>query len=186
MTIVASDPDDRWVIRAGGLGVTVVATLVTAVVELYLTPLRVAGAPIGASVVFAVAVNWVLAWFALHTTRRRWAVSVPWGLWSVVMVFAAGARTPEGDHLLFRNDVPSVGDLIPLAMILLGSLSFAVFAYRMILGKTRAPTPRQPPGGGPGSSTGASLHRDPGRLPADPLTRDARVAAVRRRVAGRR
>lgn len=124
-------PADSALIRATGLVVTVVATLVTAVVELYLTPLRIAGVPIGASVLFAVAVNWVLAWFVLHTTRRRWAVGVPWVLWTVIMLFAAGARTTEGDYLLGGDD------WIALVMILVGSLSFAVFAYRMILGKIR-------------------------------------------------
>lgn len=124
-------PSDSGLIRVTGLVVSVVATPVTAVVELYLTPLRIAGVPIGASVIFAVAVNWVLAWFALHTTRRQWAVGVPWVLWTVVMLFAAGARTTEGDYLLGGSD------WIALVMILLGSLSFAVFAYRMILGKIR-------------------------------------------------
>ncbi|GLY95740.1 hypothetical protein [Actinoplanes sp. NBRC 103695] len=124
-------PADSALIRAAGLVVTIVATMVTAVVELYLTPLRIAGVPIGASVIFAVAVNWALAWFVLHTSRRPWAVGVPWVLWTVIMLFAAGARTTEGDYLLGGDD------WIALVMILVGSLSFAVFAYRMILGKIR-------------------------------------------------
>ncbi|MFG1602931.1 hypothetical protein [Actinoplanes sp. NPDC049265] len=123
-------PADSTLVRTGGLIVSVLATLVTAVAELYLTPLRIAGVPIGASVLFAVVVNWALAWFALHTTRRRWAVGVPWVLWTVLMLFAAGARTDEGDYLLGGDD------WIALVMILVGSLSFAVFAYRMILSRT--------------------------------------------------
>jgi hypothetical protein len=124
-------PADRTLVRAAGLVVSALATVVTAVVELYLTPLRIGGVPIGASVLFAVVVNWALAWFALHTTRRRWAVGVPWVLWTVLMLFAAGARTDEGDYLL------SGSDWIALVMILVGSLSFAVFAYRMILSRAK-------------------------------------------------
>ena len=124
-------PADSTVIRVAGLFVVAIATLVTAIVELYLTPLRIAGVPVGASVLFAVVINWTLAWFALRTTRRRWAVGVPWVLWTVIMLFAAGAKTTEGDYLL------SGTDWIALVMILAGSLAFAVFAYRMILGKVR-------------------------------------------------
>lgn len=124
-------PSDSGVVRAAGLLVAVVATVVTAIVELYLTPLRIAGVPVGASVLFAVVANWALAWFVLHTTRRRWSVGLPWVLWTVIMLFAAGARTEEGDYLL------SGSDWIALVMILVGSLSFAVFAYRMILGRTK-------------------------------------------------
>jgi hypothetical protein len=122
---------DSGVVRSLGLFVTVLATVVTAVVELYLTPLRLGGVPIGVAVVFAAAANWALAWFALATTARRWAVGVPWALWTVIMLFAAGARTAEGDYLLSGND------WVALVMILVGSLSFAVYAYRMIIRRPR-------------------------------------------------
>lgn len=124
-------PRDSAVVRVAGLVVTLVATVVTALVELYLTPLRVFGVPTGASVLFAAVANWGLAWFVLRTTRRRWSVGLPWVLWTVIMFFAAGATTAEGDYLL------SESDWIALVMILVGSLVFAVFAYRMILGRVR-------------------------------------------------
>jgi hypothetical protein len=63
----------------------------------------------------------------VQTAGRRWAVGVPWVLWTVVMLFAAGAKTAEGDYLISGND------WIALVMILVGSLSFAVYAYRLIV-----------------------------------------------------
>jgi hypothetical protein len=119
-------------VRIAGLVVALLATVVTAVAELYLTPLRIGGVPIGASVLVAAAANWGIAWFAVHTTGRRWASGPPWALWTMIMFFAAGSRTREGDYLLSGND------WIALVMILVGSLAFAVHAYRMIL---RRPAP---------------------------------------------
>ena len=43
------------------------------------------------------------------------------------MLYAAGGRTTEGDYLLAGDD------WVAMAMILIGSLTFAVYAYRMIL-----------------------------------------------------
>jgi hypothetical protein len=122
-------PDPRLapVLLAAGLLVSIVATVVTAVAELYLTPLRLGGVPIGVAVLFAAVANWGLGWFAVTTTGRRWALAPPWALWTIIMLFAAGVRTREGDYLLSGND------WIALVMILVGSLSFAVFAYRLIL-----------------------------------------------------
>ncbi len=117
----------EWAVRAGGVVVVLAATVVTAVAELYLTPLRIAGVPTGVAVPFAAVANWGLAWFALTTTGRRWALALPWVLWTVIMLFAAGVRTTEGDYLLGGND------WVALVMILVGSLTFAVYAYRVIL-----------------------------------------------------
>jgi len=122
-----ADPRLPPLLGAAGLLIAILATMVTAVAELYLTPLRLGGVPIGVAVVFAAVANWGLAWFAVTTTGRRWALAPPWALWTIIMLFAAGVRTREGDYLLSGND------WIALVMILVGSLSFAVFAYRLIL-----------------------------------------------------
>jgi len=137
MSVVSTEPEtpadqhtDRWIeplLLPAGLLISVLATVVTAVAELYLTPLRLFGFPLGLAVVFAGLVNWGLGWFAVTTTGRRWALAVPWGLWTLLMLFAAGVRTREGDYLLSGND------WVGLVMILVGSLSFAVYAYRLIL-----------------------------------------------------
>ena len=116
-------------LTAAGLLIAILATVVTAVAELYLTPLRLGGVPVGVAVVFAAVANWGLGWFAVTTTGRRWALAPPWALWTMIMLFAAGVRTREGDYLL------SGTDWIALVMILIGSLSFAVFAYRLILAR---------------------------------------------------
>jgi len=125
-------------IRAAGLLIALVATVVTAIGELYLTPLRIGGVPVGVAVPFAAAANWGLAWFAVRTTGHRWAIGPPWALWTLLMLFAAGARTTEGDYLV------SGEDWVALVMILVGSLTFAVYAYRAILHRTvvsAAPSP---------------------------------------------
>jgi hypothetical protein len=122
-------PDPRLapVLGVAGLLISILATVVTAVAELYLTPLRLGGVPTGVAVVFAAVANWSLAWFAVTTTGWRGALALPWALWTLIMLFAAGVRTREGDYLLSGND------WIALVMILVGSLSFAVFSYRLIL-----------------------------------------------------
>ena len=125
-------------VRAGGLIVVLLATVVTAVLELYLAPLRIGGVPIGVAVLFAAAANWVLSWFAEYTTGRRWPIAVPWALWTALMLFAAGARTTEGDYLVTGDN------WVALVMILVGSLIFAVYAYRAILGRTVASRPTRP------------------------------------------
>jgi hypothetical protein len=130
------------IVRAGGVVVSVVFAFVSAIFELLLSTLRAGdfvsvwkGNPIGSghgpliplAVVLAVAGNIGLAWFAVGTTGRRWALGPPWALWTVVMLIAAGVRTHEGDYLL------SGTNYVALAMILIGSLTFAIYAYRMIL-----------------------------------------------------
>jgi hypothetical protein len=136
------------VIRAGGVVVSIVAAFVTGVLELFLTTLRWGdlssiwrGDPIGSgggpllglSILLAVVGNYAIAWFAVSTTGRRWALGPPWALWTLMMLFAAGVRTNEGDYLLGGED------WIGLVMILLGSLTFAVYSYRMILKGIKRP-----------------------------------------------
>ena len=129
-------------IRVGGLLVAIVAALVTGVLELLLTTLRWgdlatiwrddpigsgSGPLLGVAILLAVVANWAIAWFAVSTTGRRWALGPPWALWTLMMLFAAGVRTHEGDYLLGGDD------WIALVMILAGSLTFAVYSYREIL-----------------------------------------------------
>ena len=131
------------IVVAGGLVVAILAAFFSGVLELFLTPLRWGdlttiwrgdaigsghGPLLGLSIVLAAVGNYAIAWFAVSTTGgRRWALGPPWALWTLLMLLAAGVRTHEGDYLLSGND------WIGLAMILVGSLSFAVYSYRMIL-----------------------------------------------------
>lgn len=111
---------------AGGL-VAVLATLATGVLEIFLAPLRVGGVLTGAAAVLAVVANVAISWFAVRTVGRRWAVGPPWAVWTLLMFFAVGTRTDEGDQLV------SGENWVGLVMILLGSLAFASYAYRLIL-----------------------------------------------------
>jgi hypothetical protein len=132
---------DRLIL-VGGLVVAILATFFSGVLELFLTPLRWGdlttiwrgdaigsgdGPLLGLSILLAAVGNYAIAWFAVGTTGRRWALGPPWALWTLTMLLAAGVRTHEGDYLLAGND------WIGLAMILVGSLTFAVYSYRMIL-----------------------------------------------------
>ena len=117
-------------LRGAGLCVALLATVLTAALELLLTTLRVGGVPVGVSILLAAVANPAIAWFAVTTTERRWALGPPWALWTLLMLAAAGIRTDEGDYLIGGSD------WVALVMILVGSLAFALYAYRMILGRT--------------------------------------------------
>jgi hypothetical protein len=149
---VAPEPERRGLDRlivAGGVLVAIVATFVTGVLELFLTPLRWGdlttiwrgdsigsgdGPVLGLAILLAAVANYAIAWFAVSTTGgKRWAMAPPWALWTLMMLFAAGVRTSEGDYLLAGND------WVGLVMILVGSLSFAVYSYRMILKRVSRP-----------------------------------------------
>ena len=145
--VPSGDSDWEPFIRIGGLVVAIAAALVTGVLEVLLSTLRAGdlgtmwrGAPIGSgggpllglSILLAAVGNYAIGWFAVGTTGRRWALGPPWALWTILMLFAAGVRTREGDSLL------SGDNWVALVMILVGSLTYAVYSYRMIL---KAPRP---------------------------------------------
>ena len=126
----AAPADDRTldlIIRVAGWVLSVVAVILSGLLELFFTPLRVFGVPVGASILLALVANPAIAWFAVTTTRRRSAVAPPWIIWTIMMLVATGYRTPEGDYLV------SGDDWVALVMVLVGSLAFAVYSYRMIL-----------------------------------------------------
>ena len=117
---------DLFVKIAGAVLVTAAAVL-TALLELFMTTLRIGAVPIGVSILVAAVANWVLAWFAAGTVGRGWAIGLPWAAWTLVMFTAAGTRTTEGDYLVAGDD------WVALGTILVGSLAFAVYVYRAIL-----------------------------------------------------
>jgi hypothetical protein len=141
---VARAPWAGWdpVIRIAGVVIATVAAFVSGALELLLTTLRAGdvvsvwggheigsgGGPLlGLSILLAVVLNYGIARFAVTTTDRRWAVGPPWALWTLLMLFAAGVRTDEGDYLLGGEN------WIALVTILVGSVTFAMYSYRMIL-----------------------------------------------------
>lgn len=115
------------VLRLAGAVLSVLLALLTAVAELMLVPLTVRGVPVGAAALVAPLANLALSWFAHTTVGRRRAVALPWLAWTLLMFVAAGLRTDEGDHLL-------PGDSwVGMLVVLLGSLAFAGYLYRLIL-----------------------------------------------------
>jgi hypothetical protein len=122
-------------IRGAGLLISVLATVLTAMLELFLSPLRIGGVPIGVAIPVTVVANLALSWFAVTTVGRRRALALPWAVWTLIMFFAAGMRSTEGDYLI------SGKDWVALVMILLGSLTFAGYTYRLIL--RRPPVTKQ-------------------------------------------
>jgi hypothetical protein len=130
------------VIRAAGVSISIIATLVTALLELELTALRTgafgavldgrspyegSGAALPLVIPLTVVANLGIAWFAVTTTGRRWAAGPPWALWTLIMLIAASTRTSEGDYLLGGQN------WVALVTILAGSLTFAVYVYQLIL-----------------------------------------------------
>ncbi|MEV0897693.1 hypothetical protein [Actinoplanes sp. NPDC049802] len=128
-------------IRAAGTAVALVAAVVTAVLETQLSALRVgaigallagdspyegSGFPLPLAIPAAVVANLALAWFAC-TTAGRWAVAVPWAVWTLVMLAASGVRTSGGDYLVGGTN------WVFLVTMVAGSLTFAMFSYRLIL-----------------------------------------------------
>jgi hypothetical protein len=128
-----SEPgDDKaldLIIRVAGWVISIVAVILTGVLELFFTQVRLFGVPIGVSILMALVANPAIAWFAVTTTGKRSAVAPPWIIWTIMMLFATGYRTTEGDYLVSGND------WVALVMILVGSLAFAVYSYRMILAR---------------------------------------------------
>lgn len=114
----------------GGL-VAVVATLVTAGLELAFAPLRVGGHLVWVSVPLAVLANLAIGRFAHRVTGSLVAVAVPALVW-IVLMMAVSQPTSEGDYLLAGSTA-----FLGLALIVTGSLAFAAVAVRAINASAR-------------------------------------------------
>lgn len=110
--------------------IAAVAAVLTAALELLFATVRVGGYLIGVSALLAVVANVALSWFAHRAVGAGWAVAVPAVVWFAVMVVAAGG-TAEGDILLAGNN------WVGLALIVAGSMAFAVMGFRLILNPRR-------------------------------------------------
>ncbi|SCE94016.1 hypothetical protein GA0070607_3454 [Micromonospora coriariae] len=113
-------------LRVAGAIIVVVAGVLTGVLELLFSTVRVGGQLIGVSALLAVGANIALSWFAYEVVGRRWAVALPAVPWFVLMAVAA-VRTSEGDLLLAGDN------WVGLAMIVAGAMTFAVMGFRQIL-----------------------------------------------------
>ncbi|PZM97173.1 MAG: hypothetical protein DIU79_03215 [Actinobacteria bacterium] len=122
----ARDAGDLALRVCGGV-LSVIATLVTVVLELLLAPLRIGGHLVGVSVPVVVVANAALGWFAIQTVGRRWALALPFATWFVTMA-VIGAGRPEGDILLADT-------WVGYATVFAGVAVFAVQAFRLILSR---------------------------------------------------
>ncbi|WP_430780890.1 hypothetical protein [Actinoplanes sp. G11-F43] len=142
--VARREPWAGWdgVISGAGIVVSILATVVTAYIELALTTLRTgaltavlngdspftgSGAAVPVSVPLAIVANLVIAWFAVTTTGKNWAMGPPWALWTLIMLMAAGSRSAEGDYML------SGDNWVALVVILAGSVTFAGYSYKLLL-----------------------------------------------------
>jgi hypothetical protein len=121
----AGERSDLWLRIAGGV-VAVAGGLVSAVIEVFLAPLRIDTVRLPVSVLLAIAGNLILVWFTYRATGRRGLVVLPFLVWMVVMIRASG-RTSEGDLLLTGDN------WVGLVTIFAGTAAFALGAYRLIV-----------------------------------------------------
>ncbi|WP_091290835.1 hypothetical protein [Micromonospora halophytica] len=117
-------------LRVAGGVVSVVGGVLAALLGLGLSTVRAGGHLVGVSVPVTIGAAIALGWFAYATVGRKWAVALPALPWFALMALAA-VRTAEGD-LLVAGD-----NWVGLAMITCGAMTFAVMAFRQILGPTQ-------------------------------------------------
>jgi len=114
-------------LRVCGGVLSVLATVLTVVLELLLAPMRIGEHLVGLSVLLAVVANAALGWFAIHAVGSRWALALPFVTWFGLMA-VVGAGRPEGDILLADT-------WVGYATIFAGVGVFAIQAFRLILSR---------------------------------------------------
>lgn len=124
----------RTVIRVAGGVVATILAAITALIEIFYTPLRLGEYLIGVSAVMAVLVNFWLLRFTVAVTGAAWTGLLPAVVWFGLMM-AASDRSDEGDVLLAADN------WVALVTIFAGSLSFAAAGYRVINQPYRGPVP---------------------------------------------
>jgi Flp pilus assembly protein TadB len=128
----SSQPDNTrsWetLTRLGGGVLVVWLTVLAAVCEAFLVPLRMAGVRIPVALLLAVAGNLTLPWLARWLSRSRMMTMLPALLWFLVILVLAGGTT-EGDVVLAGND------WVALTLLLFGSVAAAAGAYFALLGR---------------------------------------------------
>jgi hypothetical protein len=121
-----------WSVRVGGFVVALGLAGCFALFEAFLAPLRWGETRVPLALVAAVAGNIGLVWFTTLTTGRRLAAAGPALVWISVM-FVAANRTTEGDLILTGSNWVGTSTLV------VGSVAWAVAAYRVILAGVRPP-----------------------------------------------
>ncbi len=120
-----------------GTAVGVLAGFVTALWEVFLSPLYVNHIVVPVAPVLAVASNVALVWFTKRVTGSTGLALLPGLVWFVTM-FIGSVRTAEGDLLIPASDWPG------LVALLIGAVAWGVAAYRLILSAPRRESPPAP------------------------------------------
>jgi hypothetical protein len=121
----------------GGTAVGVLAGFVTALWEVFLSPLYVHHVLIPIAPVLAAVGNVALVWFTKQVTGRTGLALLPGLVWFVTM-FVGSVRTTEGDLLIPTSDWPG------LVALLIGAVAWGVAGYRLILSGPRRDIPTPP------------------------------------------
>jgi len=116
---------------AGGVVCTGLAA-VSAVYEVFLTPLRWHTSRVPLALLLAVAGNVGLVWLTRLMTGRTGVALVPAAVWTVI-VFVAAGRTHEGDLVLTGNN------WVGTVLLLVGPLSWGCTVFWLVARPLRKP-----------------------------------------------
>ncbi len=108
--------------RILGAVVALWGSVLLAIIEAFLVPLRLGGVRLPVSLLLAIVGNLAFIWFARYTTGSKLLALLPGLAWFVVTIVLS-SQTSEGDTVLLG------GDWMPLALLLFGAGSVAVGAY---------------------------------------------------------
>jgi hypothetical protein len=126
-------------LRIAGTLVGLLLGFLTALWEIFASPLRAGGFPLPVSPVLAIATNVALVWFTRRVTGKTGLALLPGVVWFGTMMVAA-SKTQAGDLLIPGNDY------MGLAAILLGALAWGAGGYWVVLNgrPPGAPAPTAP------------------------------------------
>jgi hypothetical protein len=170
----SADPGDAGRARAADLTLRVAGTVaglllafLTALWEIFLSPLHAGRVPLPVSPILAVLTSLGLVWFTRAVTGRTGLALLPGVVWFGTMVIAAN-RTHEGDLLMPGNDY------MGLVAILAGCAAWGLAGYRMVLGGRPVG-----PFAAPATTAPAQTGRPAARTPTSPTPKPgARSAAA--------
>jgi hypothetical protein len=118
-------------LRIAGTAVGLLGGFVTALWEVFVSPVAAGGTMLPVAPVLAVVGNVGLVWFTRQVTGRNGLAMLPGVVWFLTM-FGGSVRTTEGDLLMPGNDWPG------LVALLTGTAAYAITAYVLILAPAKS------------------------------------------------
>lgn len=116
----------HWTIRVGGAVFVTYLAFALAVLEAFLTPLRLFGQPTPLAALLAIAGNAALPYMMMWFTGSRVMALVPSATWFAVVI--AGVTLTNPGDLVVQGDWPG------MALLLCGAATVAVMGYVTITG----------------------------------------------------